>query len=108
MAADKDPKLTKRQADNVRANIANSASNIATRLQKHAMGQVDMTPSQVKAAQILLDRVVPSMQSIEATTRTEEPAWTPEQVQAALREWANREALPPPVATIELAQDRTH
>lgn len=88
MPKDRDKKLTARQQENIRANIANQAGNIATRLVKHAMGEVEMLPTQVKAAQVLLDRCVPSMQSIEAVTRTEQPELSPEQVQEQLRELA--------------------
>lgn len=46
-------------------------SNIITRLQKHATGVECMTASQVRAAQVLLDRVMPTLTASEITTRKE-------------------------------------
>lgn len=41
--------------------------NLLTRLQKHAKGEVDMTPTQVKAVEILLRKAVPDLKAIEIT-----------------------------------------
>ena len=35
------------------------------RLTKHALGEIDMTPSQVAAAKILLGKVVPDVRQVE-------------------------------------------
>lgn len=59
-------------------------SVIITRLEKHANGEVEMTPSQVKAAQVLLDRVMPTLSASEVTRKTE--AINPEQLIQQLRE----------------------
>lgn len=48
------------------------------------MGEVEMTPSQVNAAKALLDRVLPTMQSIDQTNRTDEPEITPDQLDEML------------------------
>ena len=44
------------------------ASNLLTRLQKHADGKVDMTPTQIKAAEILLRKTIPDLKQIEHKT----------------------------------------
>jgi hypothetical protein len=42
------------------------AGQLADRLEKHALGIVEMTTSQVRAAEILLRKVVPDLSSIQA------------------------------------------
>ena len=59
-------------------------ANIITRLEKHAEGEVEMTPTQVKAAQVLLDRVMPTLSASEITRKTE--AVSPEALIQMLRE----------------------
>jgi hypothetical protein len=59
-------------------------SVLITRLEKHAKGEVDMTPTQVKAAQVLLDRVMPTLSASEIV-RKNEPV-NPEQLIQMLRE----------------------
>lgn len=49
-------RLRLRHQDEVRQKI--QASNLITRLQKHADGEVEMTPTQVQAAKILLDKSI--------------------------------------------------
>jgi hypothetical protein len=44
-----------------------SASVICDRLQKHVGGKLKMTPTQIKAAQILLGKVVPDLTRAEHT-----------------------------------------
>lgn len=68
---DKDPKVTRRQAENARAAI--KVGNILTRLEKFVSGETDdegnpaviMTPAQVNAAKTLLGKVLPDMQQVE-------------------------------------------
>ena len=55
--------LTKSQQDNIRRTMAQGASQIARRLREHAEGKVDMSNSQIKAAQIVLGKVIPDLQS---------------------------------------------
>ncbi len=81
---DADPKLTKRQAENVRANIARGAQAISNRLHQAALGEIDMSPSAVNAAKALLDRVLPTMQSIDQTNHTDTPELTPDEIDAML------------------------
>ena len=55
--------LTKSQQDNIRNTLARRGSAIAARLGKHAEGQEEMTSSQIKAAQIILAKIIPDLQS---------------------------------------------
>lgn len=59
-------------------------SVIITRLEKHANGETEMTPTQVKAAQVLLDRVMPTLSASEVTRKTE--TITPDQLIQMMRE----------------------
>jgi hypothetical protein len=49
-------RLNKRHSDDVRAKI--KVGNIIARLQKHVDGEIEMTPSQVTSAKILLDKTI--------------------------------------------------
>ena len=55
--------LSKAQQENIRATIARSSSAIAARLRKHIDGDIDLKPTQVKAAQILLGKCLPDLSS---------------------------------------------
>lgn len=55
-------RLSLTQAQKTRDKIA--ISQIVQRLNKHALGKVDMTPTQIKAAEILLRKVLPDVQAI--------------------------------------------
>jgi len=44
-----------------------AGTKIIDRLVKHIHGEVDMSPSQVQAARILLNKVLPDMKSVEVT-----------------------------------------
>jgi hypothetical protein len=54
--------------DEVKAKI--QASQLLNRLQKHAFGEVDMTPTQIAAAKICLDKSVPNLSAAEITQET--------------------------------------
>ena len=41
-------------------------SQLVNRLVKHALGDVDMTPTQVKAAEVLLRKVLPDLSAVDA------------------------------------------
>lgn len=58
-------RLRPRHQDEVRAKI--QASQLINRLSGHAFGEIEMTPSQIKAAEILLRKSVPDLQSVEMT-----------------------------------------
>jgi len=81
---DEDPKLTRRQTDNVRARLAAKADMIVDALVAHGMGELDMSPSRVKALQVVLDRVLPSMQSIDQTTHSDQPELSPDELDTML------------------------
>lgn len=61
-----------------------AVSNLITALEKHAKGEIEMKPTQVKAAQVLLDRVMPTLSASEITKRNE--TVTPEELIARMRE----------------------
>ncbi len=84
MGNPRDQKLTRRQSENIRWHIASGAKQLAERLKAHAAGEIELSSTQVKAAQILLDRCVPTMQSIDQTTHTDSPELTPQQVEEML------------------------
>lgn len=56
-------RLNKRHSDEVRAKI--QASALIHRLQSCAMGDIDLTPTQLSAINSLLDRSVPKLQQIQ-------------------------------------------
>jgi hypothetical protein len=63
--------LRPRHSDEIRAKI--QASQLVNRLTKHAFGEVEMTPTQVNAAKILLSKSVPDLQSVELTGNADDP-----------------------------------
>lgn len=88
-------KLTVRQQENTRANIARKVTQISDRLAKHAVAETDengklttdMTSTQVKAAQILLDKCVPNLQSIAYTDEGGQESATEEELMERLSAW---------------------
>lgn len=58
-------RLNNRHQDMVRAKI--QASQIINRLQKHVDGEAEMTPTQIQASKILLDKSLPNLQATEIT-----------------------------------------
>ncbi len=56
-------RINKRHSAEVRAKI--QASNLIHRLQQCAMGEVELTPTQVNAINSLLDRSVPKLSQIQ-------------------------------------------
>ena len=81
---DKDPKLTRRQAENARAAI--KVGLLLDRLDKASRGEVDMSPTQIKASQILLDKSLPTLQAIESTQVEDKPEMSAEDVDQLLRD----------------------
>ena len=55
--------LRPKHSDEIRTKI--QASQLINRLQGHVMGTVKMSPTQVKAAQILLSKSVPDLSRVE-------------------------------------------
>lgn len=64
-------RLNARHSEMVREKIR--ASVLIDRLHKHAEGKVEMTPTQVAAANSLLDRSVPKLSQIQHTGDPENP-----------------------------------
>jgi hypothetical protein len=52
-----------RHDDETRLKI--QVSQLLNRLQKHVLGEVEMTPTQIQAAQILLKKALPDLQAID-------------------------------------------
>jgi hypothetical protein len=61
---DLSPVAQKRRLETCRARIG--TDKIIQRLEKHAMGKVQMTPTQVQAASVLLRKTVPDMVGVKA------------------------------------------
>lgn len=62
-------RLNRRHQDMVREKIR--ASQIINRLENHALGECDMTPTQVKAAEVLLRKTLPDLSAIDANVSGE-------------------------------------
>ena len=67
-------RLTKRQTDSCRDKI--QASMLINRLQDHIAGKIDLSSSQVRGIEILLNKSLPSLQATEldATVNTSDAA----------------------------------
>lgn len=64
-------RLNPRHTEMVRQKI--QASVLIDRLSKHVAGKLEMTPSQIRAAEILLDRSVPKLSQIQHSGDAENP-----------------------------------
>lgn len=64
-------RINRRHSDEIRQKI--QASVLVHRLHEHALGNLEMTPTQIKAAETLLDRSVPKLQSIQHSGDDENP-----------------------------------
>jgi hypothetical protein len=60
-------RLHKLHQEDIRQKI--QASNLVARLQMHVDGEVEMTATQVRAAEALLDRSIPKLSQIQHTGR---------------------------------------
>lgn len=49
------------------------AAHLVSRLHEHALGEVDMSPTQIKAAEILLRKVAPDLARQEVTGEDGKP-----------------------------------
>lgn len=63
--------LRKTRQDEVRAKI--KAGNLIARLEQHIGGKITLETSQIKCIEILLDRSIPKLSSIEVTGDPESP-----------------------------------
>ncbi len=82
---DADRKLTRRQAENARAAI--DVGKIIRKLQRTIDGKIEMTPGQIKAAMILLDKSLPTLQAVDSHISTDTPSMSREECEQALREY---------------------
>ena len=48
-------------------------SQLINRLEKHAFGEVDLTPTQVRAIEVLIKKTLPDLASVELTGDKENP-----------------------------------
>lgn len=64
-------RINRRHSDEVRAKI--QASNLIYRLNQCAMGEIELTSTQVKAIEALLDRSVPKLSQIQHVGDNEQP-----------------------------------
>jgi len=64
-------RLRKTHQDDVRTKI--QATQLINRLTKHALGEVDMSSTQVQAIRILLDKSLPNLAAVEHSGDAENP-----------------------------------
>lgn len=64
-------RLRLRHQDEIRAKI--QTSQLINRLTDHALGEIDMTPTQIKAIEILLKKSMPDLQAVELSGDPENP-----------------------------------
>lgn len=64
-------RIRKHHQDEVRARI--QTSQLINRLTDHALGHVELTPTQVRAIEILLKKSIPDLSSVELTGDPENP-----------------------------------
>lgn len=62
-------KITKRQAETARAAI--KTTQLMKRLQSHAMGELELTATQIRAAEIVLKKTMPDLKSTEHSGEVE-------------------------------------
>lgn len=58
-------RLLKHQSENCRLKI--QTSQLINRLQDHANGKVELSPTQVRAAEVLLKKALPDLASVQHT-----------------------------------------
>ena len=61
---DLSPEAQRRRAETCRLRV--QTANLIDRLQNHAMGTLDMTPTQINAAQALLKKTLPDLVGVKA------------------------------------------
>ena len=77
------PKMRLTRATEVRGQI--QVSNLIDRLEKHSAGKIDLSPTQVRAAEILLKKVLPDLQVQELHHHDESEQLTDDQLMAKLQ-----------------------
>lgn len=64
-------RLRPRHQDDIRAKI--KVSNIIDRLEKHISGDIELSPTQVTSARILLDKTMASLSATEVSGNSDKP-----------------------------------
>ena len=71
------------------------ASQLVNRLKDHVLGKIDLTPSQVRAAEVLLRKCLPDLSSIEHSGEIATPSVVrAPNVAASTEEWQQQHAPP--------------
>lgn len=92
------PRLRGSRALETRARI--QAAALVKRLQAHVLGELDMSPTQVRAAEVLLNKVLPNLQAAELHHFDETQHATEAELVERLR--AMLAALPPELRALVL------
>ena len=72
-------RLRKTHQDDVRAKI--QTSQLINRLENHALGEIDLTPTQIKAIEVLIRKTLPDLSSVEMTGEDGGPIETVQKIQ---------------------------
>ena len=80
--------LTHRQKTGVA--LAINASKIVSRFQKHMDGDLELTPTQIRAGEILLDRALPKLSAVEQTVIDPAASMSEEEILAQLVDLARK------------------
>ena len=80
--------LTHRQKTGVA--LAIQSTQLVNRLKKHARGEIEMSPTQIRAAEILLDRVIPKLSAVEQTVIDPAASMSKEEILAQLVDLARK------------------
>jgi hypothetical protein len=64
-------RLNRRHQDLVRDKI--QANQLINRLESHALGEVDLTQTQIRAIEILLNKTIPNLTAVELSGDEENP-----------------------------------
>jgi hypothetical protein len=95
------PVMRKRHADDVRAKI--QVSHLLTRLTGHIEGKNDLSPTQLKAIEMLLDRALPRLSSIDVNVDGEVRNYVINGEPLTINDWQERYSLGPSIGTSESA-----
>lgn len=77
--------LRPRHQDDIRQKI--QATQLVHRLTKHALGEIEMTATQIKATEILLKKSIPDLSTVEMTADIEHKGEIGLRPQLSREEW---------------------
>jgi len=66
------------------------AGHLVSRLKKHADGEIELSPTQIRAAEILLDRALPKLSAVEQTVIDPAASMSEEEILAQLVDLARK------------------